>query len=154
MLSLSHWQDLAAHGRRGPDRHKRPSFHSFPRSRSKRSFISSCWRLLQLCRPTHSWRRTASLGCMGCLTCCGRTQTPLYYRGHTPRHRDERLSIREQIHASRASRVHPRCLARSSSPQLFDLAKVRVNHNNLAHHTSHEHAARALAYQWPFVVEP
>jgi hypothetical protein len=24
MLSLSHWQDLAAHGHRGPDRHKRP----------------------------------------------------------------------------------------------------------------------------------
>lgn len=73
MLSLSHSQGLAAHGRRGPDRHKRPGSIAF-RDLGREVFLllgPAC--LLQLCRTTIPWRRTASLGYSECPARLGRT---------------------------------------------------------------------------------
>jgi hypothetical protein len=67
MLSLSHWQGLAAHGR-SPDRRKRSfAFRGLGqngRSRLAVFLLPKHACLLQLCRPTVPWRRTASLGYM------------------------------------------------------------------------------------------
>jgi len=75
-LSLSHWQGLAAHGR-SPDRRKRSfAFRGLgqnARSRLAVFLLPKHACLLQLCRPTVPWRRTASLGYMMCPACCGRT---------------------------------------------------------------------------------